>query len=44
MLDEHLFDVKRTAPDLEKVLEEAEALRKAGPEGPRTKKAAEPPQ
>jgi len=33
-----------TAPDLEKVLQEAEALRKAGPEGPRTKKAAEPPQ
>jgi hypothetical protein len=33
-----------TAPDLEKVLEEAEALRKAGPEGPRPKKTAEPPQ
>ncbi len=33
-----------TAPDLERVLEEAEALRKAGPEGPRPKKAVEPPQ
>ena len=33
-----------TQPDLEKVLQEAEALRKAGPEGPRRKPPPEPPQ
>ncbi len=33
-----------TQPDLEKVLKEAEALRKAGPEGPRGKPPPEPPQ
>jgi len=33
-----------TQPDLEKVLERAEDLRKAGPEGPKRVKEAEPPQ
>jgi hypothetical protein len=33
-----------TAPDLEKVLQEAETLRKAGPEGPGRKPEPEPPQ